>query len=194
MLISRLNVRKYPWANPKTYLIIPPTTGDDLDPVFAGRIAAFVRSRKTRATCTSAGGRRDSATQLRLYKTLPRGQAAIPGTSWHEFGLAWDTADQWLRSLYAEVATAQQTELLRFGLYKPMTRGNRTSVLEPWHIQPVETIQFSATKLRPQLAPLEYSIEQKDFQTIFNLTPDGINGPNSMSKAQEVFFGRVLTL
>lgn len=192
MLISRLCVRKYPWANPQTYLIIPNTTGSDLDPVFAGRIAAFARSRSTKATCTSKGGRRNIKEQIHLYDTLPKGQAARPGTSYHEFGLGWDTADAWFRSLYSELATASQTLLLQYGIFKPLTKGNGATVLEPWHIQPVETLDIKQVIHRPQLAPLEYPIELVDFQKIAGITPDKIQGPNAMERAQEMFLGRIV--
>ncbi len=193
MLISRLNARRYPWANPATRLIIPSTTGRDLDPVFAGRLAAFAASRGKVITSTNSGARRDIETQIRLYNTLPKGQAARPGTSFHEYGLAWDTADAWLRSLCATLATANQAELLKFGLFKPMTRGNNSSVLEPWHIQPIETNGIIIAR-RPQLAPLEYDMELRTFQKLVGIAADNINGPISMAKAQEFFFGAAIIL
>ncbi|MDD3288429.1 MAG: M15 family metallopeptidase [Alphaproteobacteria bacterium] len=193
MLISRLNARRYPWANPATRLSIPDSTGRNLDPVFAGRLAALAASKGKVLTCTGAGARRETETQMRLYNTLPKGQAARPGTSFHEYGLAWDTADPWLRSLCATLATANQAELLKFGLFKPMTKGNRSSVLEPWHIQPIETRGITVVK-RPQFAPLEYDMELRTFQKLVNIAADNINGPTSMSKAQEFFFGAAIIL
>lgn len=192
MLISRLNARKYPWSNPANYLKIPSTTGSALDPVFAGRLAAFARANRKVITCTSSGGRRDIPTQIRLYNTLPAGQAARPGTSFHELGLAWDTADAWLRSLHAILATANQTELLRYGLCKPLTRGNNASVLEPWHIQPIETWRV-ALKERQRLAPLEFDLEVRLFQQIYGMVADNLYGPTSMGNAQIIFLGGLIT-
>lgn len=41
---------------------------------------------------------------------------------------------------------------IQFGLFKPLTAGNKTSVREDWHIQPIETIGVKDKKLlEPEL-------------------------------------------
>lgn len=184
MLVSRLNATKYPWSNPDDWVIAP-----GVDPVFLGRLAAYARYKGRRINLTGAGGKRDTATQLRLYKASKgNGTAAKPGTSWHEYGLAVDTADAWLKAL-CNGATTTQKELLRFGLFKPMAAGNKLSIAEDWHIQPIETKGIPASK-RPQCCPLDVDIQVETFQSVFGLPVDDKYGPKSMSKAQLVYLGR----
>lgn len=184
MLVSRLNATKYPWSNPDAWITAP-----GVDPVFLGRLAAYARYKGRRINLTSAGGKRDSATQLRLYKlSNGNGTAARPGTSWHEYGLAIDTADAWLKAL-CNGATATQSELLKFGLFKPMARGNNLGVVEDWHIQPIETKGIPAAD-RPKWCPIAVDIEVDTFQSVFGLTVDDKYGPKSMEKAQLIYFGR----
>jgi hypothetical protein len=192
MLISRLSPRKYPWANPAAWVVIPPTAGADIDPVFLGRLAALAKSRGMKIHLTGAGGSRDTATQARLYaESKGSGMAAKPGSSWHEYGLAIDTADTWLKKLHKADATAMQTELIKFGLFKPLTAGNKTSVVEDWHIQPIET-NGVPTDRRASKSPLAVLIDVETFQEIRNLTPDRIYGSNTIAKAQEVYLGAVV--
>ena len=191
MLVSRLNPIKYPWADPAVWLIIPETAnGDLLDPVFLGRLAALAKAMKKKITLTSAGGARDTETQRRLYNTLPKGVAALPGTSWHEYGLAIDTADSWLKTI-CNGATNTQTALLKYGLFKPLASGNRASVIEDWHIQPIETAGIPSVA-RPAMAPLSAPITVKTFQSVRGLIADDKYGPRTAAKAQEVYWGRVV--
>lgn len=61
--------------------------------------------------------------QAHLYRTLPKGQAAPPGRSLHEYGFAFDTN------------SAQGNELARLGLLNKYGFSRPISK-EPWHIQP----------------------------------------------------------
>lgn len=190
MLVSRLNPTKYPWADPSAWLAIPETANVDLlDPVFLGRLAALAKAMKKKISLTSAGGARDTETQQRLYNTLPKGIAALPGTSWHEYGLAIDTADSWLKAL-CNGATKTQGALLKYGLFKPLASGNRASVIEDWHIQPIETIGIPSFS-RPAMSPMSAPIAVKTFQSVRGLLSDGKYGPKTAAKAQEVYWGRV---
>lgn len=191
MLVSRLNPTKYPWANPAAWIEAPDSANIELlDPVFLGRLAALAKSKRKVITLTSAGGARDAATQMRLYKTLPAGQAAKPGTSWHEYGLAIDTVDGWLKGI-CNGATATQAELLKFGLFKPLAKGNGAGVVEDWHIQPIETQGIPATR-RPSFAPMGIPLDVKTFQSIRGLAADGLYGPKTAAIAQEAYWGRVV--
>lgn len=81
-------------------------------------------------------GNRSNEEQSRLYKTLPKGMAAPPGSSLHNFGLALD------------VPTAQANELAKlglldkYGLSRPLMNAK---VPEPWHLQP-KGISLAAAK------------------------------------------------
>jgi hypothetical protein len=190
MLVSRLNPTKFPWSNPDQWLVIPDSANADrMDPVFLGRLAALAKAYKKKITLTSAGGARDTATQIRLYKTLPRGKAAKPGTSWHEYGLAADCADEWVKGLN-NGRTDTQKELLKFGLFKPMAAGNKPTVVEDWHIQPLPTGGILPA-YRSRMAPMAIPLDVVTFQTLHSLVPDGVYGPKTARKAQEAYWGDV---
>lgn len=68
-------------------------------------------------------GWRDSKEQARLYNTLPRGRAAPPGKSLHEYGLAID------------INTADANELEKLGLMRKYGF-TRPVGQETWHLEP----------------------------------------------------------
>jgi len=192
MLVSRILPSRYPWANPSVWIEAPDSANlDQVDPVFLGRLAALAKSKRKVINLTGAGGARDTETQVRLYATLPKGQAAAPGTSWHEYGLAIDTADTWLKSICNGI-THSQMELLKYGLFKPLAKGNKASVVEDWHIQPIET-QGIAAQRRPSFSPMAVPLDIKTFQSVRGLVTDGIYGPKTAAKAQEVYWGKIIT-
>jgi len=159
---------KYPWADPKIWLFAESNCDFDIDPNFAGRLAALTQLIFTsppmyrkhigawvypwakKAYFTS--GYRSYNKQAELYKKSGgrqdakgnwfggSGMAAKPGKSWHNYGLAVDVSwrSLWLKKLEQYEMTMNQDMLRRFGLYKPLTWGNNTSVIENWHIQPIE--------------------------------------------------------
>lgn len=191
MLVSRLNPTRYPWADPDVWVDVPATAKRDLiDPVFLGRVAALARAKGKKITLTPAGGARDTATQARLYATLPAGQAARPGTSWHEYGLAIDAADAWVQELHRLDPTDGQKVLLQYGLFKPMSVGNKPAVVEDWHIQPIETRNIAA-HARATMSPMSVPIDTKTFQTVRGLTPDGKEGPKTNAEGQRAYWGQV---
>lgn len=120
-----------------------------IDPVFLGRFAAMCRDLKIKGHITS--GFRDHKKQIQLYtatggKQDAKGEwyggspkVAKPGRSWHEFRLAIDTSTMAIKAIDKTAATDNQTTLRKYGLYKPLTAGNKTGVYEDWHIQPIET-------------------------------------------------------
>lgn len=68
-------------------------------------------------------GYRSNEDQARLYKSLPPGQAARPGSSLHNYGLAVDVQSSQANEL-------QKLGLLdKYGLSRPIKN-------EPWHMQP----------------------------------------------------------
>lgn len=68
-------------------------------------------------------GYRSQAEQERLYRSMPPGMAARPGSSMHNYGLA------------ADIQSSQANELQRMGLLQKYGL-TRPLSNEPWHIQP----------------------------------------------------------
>lgn len=68
-------------------------------------------------------GYRNNEEQARLYKSMPAGMAARPGSSMHNYGLAVDVQSN-------QASDLQRMGLLqKYGLTRPLSN-------EPWHIQP----------------------------------------------------------
>lgn len=153
--MSKLS-KEFPMADPAKYLLFDNSWQKDIDPVFAGRLAALARDMGVKIHINS--GKRATEEQTRLYKqdggyqdkngnwVGGTGYVAVPGRSWHEFGEAIDTRDPWLKKLEKDAATNQQILLQKYGLFKPLTKGNRCTVLEDWHIQPIETMGVPVAK------------------------------------------------
>ena len=106
-------------------------------------------------------GRRDHEKQIKLFLEAGghknkdgtyeggSGKVAKPGTSRHEFGLAIDTPTLWLKLLNKIEASLKQTTLNHYGLHKPLTKGNGKTLLEDWHIEPIETlgVRYNAVEM-----------------------------------------------
>jgi len=194
-LISKLPSTKYPMADVTQWLKFKNDSHKYIDPIFAGRLAAFARDHGKVLQITS--GFRSYYEQVALYInsggyqdkngnwTGGNGIAAVPGTSWHEFRLAVDVSDSWAKAIDKDDATKSQTTLLKYGLYKPLTKGNGSTVLEDWHIQPIELVGVAKAD-RSKWAPEVRIVDVKDFQRAFGLTVDGIIGPQTKAKAKEV--------
>ena len=71
---------------------------------------------------------------------------AKPGGSWHEYHLALDTDTLKIKAINKVESTANQKILTKYGLFKPLTKGNGTSIQEDWHIQPIETLNIKDKK------------------------------------------------
>jgi hypothetical protein len=171
----------FPMEDPKIYLKFANSWQQGIDPVFAGRLAALTKHmrlvlKNPKLILHVSSGLRLTAEQVKLYiknggKQLAdgswtggNGYVAIPGTSFHEYGVAIDTSDQWLKKLEKDLATDLQRTLMKFGLFKPLTKGNGCSVLEDWHIQPIETRGISRFDFKAKKAFLSY--QQKDMPTL----------------------------
>jgi hypothetical protein len=199
MLVSRLDPKAYPWANPISWLAFANPAQAGIDPVFAGRLSAMAKAWGKGIHITGNGGARDPEDQVHAYIhsgghmtndglwTGGNGTAAKPGQSPHEFRLAIDTSDAWLKALQKDLATAKQTELLKFGLYKPLTKGNGSSVCEDWHIQPIELRGRSGAAFYKTMTPLLVAGSVAEFQSKHGLKPDNVYGPDTAQKAREVF-------
>lgn len=122
MLKSKLST-KYKTADSAQFL----SNGwQELDPIFAGRLAHLCKVTGCKIVASSAY--RSRKEQERMYALYLVGQirsAAKPGTSWHEYRLALDTSTQPIRRMTNE-------QLKPYGLCKPIS-------YEGWHIQPIET-------------------------------------------------------
>jgi hypothetical protein len=148
-MASKLDIFNYPIADPEKWLVFIYPHQKKIDPIFAGRLAALGQHFNKKITIVS--GRRTTEEQTALFIKYGgkqdskgnwvggNGYAARPGISWHEFGQAIDTSDIWLKNLEKDKATNSQKILTKFGVFKPLTEGNKKSVLEDWHIQPIET-------------------------------------------------------
>ncbi len=193
-LISKLS-DKYLMAEPDKHLKFAHNNHRYIDPVFAGRLAAFAKDHGK--VLTNIFGFRSNAEQVALYINSGgrknkngdwiggSGRAAVPGTSWHEFRLAADVSDSWAKNIDKDASTKDQKTLLKYGLYKPMTKGNKTSVYESWHIQPIElagVVKVDRNKWAPEVKIMDV----KDFQLAFGLMVDGKIGPQTKAKAKEV--------
>lgn len=166
---SKLSATKYPclpledamkWLN-----AIGSCDLKGVDPVFIGRLGAMCKEQKKKADLNS--GKRDHAKQIKLFLDAGghknadgtyeggSGKVAKPGTSRHEYGLAVDTASLWLKALNKVESSKKQTVLNKFGLYKPLTKGNGKTLLEDWHIEPIETlgVRYNSTEMS-KIAPV----------------------------------------
>lgn len=155
-MLSKLSMEKYPLADPSGWLVFNYSTQKNIDPVFSGRLAALAKYMNKQIHILS--GRRTTEEQIKSYIESGgyqdkngnwvggNGYAAKPGNSWHEFGQAIDTSDTWLKQLEKDESTFNQKTLNKFGLYKPLTKGNRTSIYEDWHLQPIETLNVSVSE------------------------------------------------
>ena len=72
-------------------------------------------------------GHRSNEKQAQLYRTLPKGQAAPPGRSLHNFGLALDVDKAQANEL------AKMGLLEKYGLTRPLLNAK---IPEAWHLQP----------------------------------------------------------
>lgn len=196
---SVLNAYKFPTANPFESLAFNHNWQRHIDFVFASRLAALftflVQSGKIKDDRLNiVSGFRTTAEQIKSYKdsggslvkgiwTGGDGYAAKPGASWHEFRVAIDAGDLWLKTIDKEAATLNQTTLIKFGVFKPLTAGNHKTPHEDWHIQPIET-QFVIDKrtmlpnMNNELIKGAEGFEVMELQWRFNklgykLKPDG---------------------
>lgn len=160
-LKSRLSATKYPClplAEALKYLeLAPGILTDNTDPVLIGRMGALVKDlgKGNKALITSTW--RDTQKQAKIFlskggkysaklgyywpDSVPNNLRLVakPGRSFHEFGLALDCMSEWFKAIDSVSATSMQKTLVKYGLFKPMTKGNGLSVLESWHVQPIET-------------------------------------------------------
>lgn len=154
---SKLKSTLYSVANPSKWL----SSGwEDLDPIFAGRLANLAESKGVAIKITA--GYRSSEKQAELYKQYlnykktGKGSvklAARPGTSFHEFRLAIDTSTKPFRQMDNE-------QLKPYGLCKPIKA-------EGWHIQPIETMGQRDPK---NWAPIEDDVvRHEDIQALRNI-------------------------
>jgi hypothetical protein len=102
--------------------------------------------------------------------------AAAYGKSNHCYCIAMDITDDWFNKL-------TNAQLKKYGLIKPMS-------YEPWHVQLLEHQGISQT-VKEQIKKscikgVCASMDIKDLQVILGLTADGIIGPKTKAKAQEM--------
>ena len=108
--------------------------------LFNGMVEEY--GQKTGKAVQVNSGWRSMAAQAALYNRLPKGRAAKPGSSLHEFGLAMDINS-------SDLDAMDKLGLLRkYGFTRPVAK-------EPWHIEPVGINSpelLAAVKQDPTLA------------------------------------------
>ncbi len=130
---SALDATKYPTLMPDEWdqWLEADNTRANIDPVFAGRLAALAKDKGQKIIYIS--GFRTKSKQQELYNLYLSGKgnlAGTPGSSWHEFGAAVDVTG-WACSL-------SNKELAKYGLCKPIAS-------EDWHVQPIEVSRMNKT-------------------------------------------------
>jgi len=196
MLKSKLSTQYPMEQNWQKYIIFVYDYQQGVDPIFLMRTAAFVRDVGKGKKLTVYGARTYDQ-QANCYITSGGkfvngewvggdGTASKPGTSLHEYRLALDGLEDWFKVINQHSATSQQNILLKYGIFKPLTKGNKKTVCENWHFQPVETIGIEKSQLY-KLAPEVVDVmEVKEFQMITGLQPDDKKGPITKAKAMEM--------
>lgn len=173
MLKSKLS-EKYPMISLEEcdkWVIFKYIHQKDIDPIFLRRLGALAQYMNKVINIIS--GYRSTEEQIRLYIAsggkLVNGQwvggsgfAARPLNSYHEFRLAIDTSSLWLKQLEEHESTHNQKILNKFGLYRPLTKGNKSKIIENWHLQPCELIGQTNRK---KFAPEEID-EIENFETL----------------------------
>lgn len=167
---SKLSKDAYPMADHTIWV-----TGDkdNIDPVVLGRAAAVGKAFNSPIRINSGGGYRSKADQDEMWALYKAGKlkatAAVPYTSWHGSGLAFDTSSYPIRE---DLSAAN---LAKYGLCKPLSN-------EPWHVQPIETAKMGA-KCNMTLAPVDIGAE---FQQRFGLSDSTMKFIASFRYASEL--------
>ncbi len=154
MLKSKLNPNKYPYIKDleeiKKYITYNSNVDLSLiDPIFLGRFGFMCKELGIKGNINS--GYRPTQRQIQLYTAVGgklidgqwtggKSTVAKPGRSWHEYHIALDTDTQQIKLIDKTESTVNQKILTKYGLFKPLTKGNGKTVLEDWHIQPIETL------------------------------------------------------
>ena len=174
-------------------------TGSKISLTFLYRLAALARDHGQRMTMLI--GYRSTAEQQALYTAdlkanggKPSGKVALPGISWHEFGCAVDLDGAYWRAVsekqWVPYSRFKQPTLNKYGLILPLNKAD-SSVLEWWHLQPIETAGVASTARKAFLDADDILYEEgkdmtvKEFQAAHGLTVDGVAGPKTISKALE---------
>ncbi len=130
---SALDATKYPTLMPEEWdrWLEADNTRSNIDPVFAGRLAALAKDKGQKIIYISGFRTKDKQQELyNLYLSGKGNLAGTPGSSWHEFGAAVDVTG-WACDL-------SNKELAAYGLCKPIAS-------EDWHVQPVEVSRMNKT-------------------------------------------------
>lgn len=179
----------YNTADPKQWLIFSHPWQDRIYPVLAGRLAYVASMKGERAVGTSGfrsdeeqlKSQKDTLTEHPSYKQDPDGRvrntkgqcvASAVGQSSHNWGYAFDSSGTWLEKM-------SDSKLRKYGLCKPMS-------YEPWHIECTEKLTLEQKKANFYKYMEEYPMDIKTFQMINGLKPDGVAGPLTKKKAEEV--------
>jgi phosphate uptake regulator len=128
------------WPDSEIFKWVKGADGVDLQHVnrrLLTRMAKVARDKQQPITISS--GYRSNEQQRETYARVGPGQAAPPGSSRHEIGMASDVRDDWWENLTEE-------QLAAYGLHRPAFKG--TSDWERWHTEMIETKDKSTDELR----------------------------------------------
>lgn len=177
--------------------------GNKLSLVFLRRLAALARD--LNHEMTNVLGYRPIEETQRLYAAdvmkygKPSGKVALPGTSWHENHLAVDLDGSFWQNV-SNINWVPKSRLKQslnvYGLMVPLNKIDSLSVIEWWHLQPVETNGIPGIKRKDFLDPDDEiyggnNMTLKQFQTaaktvgLYKSTIDGLNGPKTRAAAEQ---------
>lgn len=182
--------------------------GSRLSVVFLRRLAALARD--FNQTMEYTLGYRPIEETKRLYDAdlkanggKPSGKVAYPGTSWHECYCAVDLSGAYWENLSNQLWVPKsrfKQSLNEYGLMLPLNKIDSPSVVEWWHLQPIETHGIAGADRAKFLDPDDeiYGGEAmgawedkavefvKKFQRAAGLTVDGKAGPQTNAKLDEL--------
>ena len=180
--------------------------GNRLSVVFLRRLAALARD--LNHEMSNVLGYRPIEETQRLYAAdvmkygKPSGKVATPGYSWHENGLAVDLDGSFWEnvSILNWIPKSRLNQSLNtYGLMVPLNKADSPSVVEWWHIQPVETNGIPGNKRKDFLDPddeiyggvnmgWDEKANQfvKKFQKATGLIDDGKAGNDTNKKLDEI--------
>jgi hypothetical protein len=190
MKLLEMPANKYKTADPKQWLIFSHPWQNRIYPVLAGRLAYLASVKGQRLPITS--GFRSVEEQVdaaedalnehysdyfqtedgRVYNKKGQVMVSAPGQSSHNWGYAVDSFNTWLSKI-------SDRELRKYGLCKPMSYEN-------WHVECAEKLTLEQKRANFYKYMEDYPMDIKTFQMITGLRADGVAGPLTKEKAEEV--------
>lgn len=169
-----LNKMKYD-LNYEDWLVVADSGVDlkNVNPELLKRISAVAKHYGKKITINS--GYRTFEQQKVLYDAYKSGrssvEAAKPGNSRHNYGLAIDV-DDWVQQI-------SEADLKQFGLHKPVSSEN-------WHVEPLETKGETPTNLKEHSTDKEADDTSKKDEQKANKSEENSKGESKDKKSKDV--------